>query len=86
MRSHVRSLDAAMASLHDTIIEVRRDTEATFILSRLAVSDGEEDTVAKVKNIIKDLSSDDATNVISCNQSWPCKERTTNRQGNGEDL
>ena len=32
---HVRNLDAAMASLHDTLIEVRRDAEVTFMISGL---------------------------------------------------
>ena len=69
MRSHVRSLDAAMASLRDTIIEVRRDTEATFMQSGIAESGECAMFIHEKFHRVQPLSSDGTGND---GKAWSC--------------
>ena len=71
---HVRNLDVAMASLHDTLIEVRRDAEVTFMISSLEETDG-ENVVDKVKSVVKELCMADAENIVAADRVGSAKPR-----------
>ena len=77
---HVRNLDAAMASLHDTLIEVRRDAEVTFMISGLEETDG-ENVVDKVKSVVKELCMADAENIVAADRVGSAKPRGVNSKG-----
>ena len=77
---HVRNLDAAMASLHDTLIEVRRDAEVTFMISGLEETEG-ENVVDKVKSVVKELCMADAANVVAADRVGSAKPRGVNSKG-----
>ena len=77
---HVRNLDAAMASLHDTLIEVRRDAEVTFMVSGLEETDG-ENVVDKVKSVVKELCMADAENIVAADRVGSAKPRGVNSKG-----
>ena len=77
---HVQNLDAAIASLHDTLIELRRDAEVTLMIPGLEETDG-ENVVDKVKSVAKELCMADAENIVSANRVGPTKSRGVNSQG-----
>ena len=77
---HVRNLDAAMASLQDTLIEVCRDAEVTFMISGLEETDG-ENVVDKVKSVVKELCMADAENIVAADRVGPAKSRGVNSKG-----
>ena len=69
-----------MASLHDTLIEVRRDAEVTFMISGLEETDG-ENVVDKVKSVVKELCMADAANVVAADRVGSAKPRGVNSKG-----